>query len=163
MKHITTYIITTFLLLISINSLSAQRFGDGERGERIKALWVAFVTQELDLSPEESAKFWPVYNEYMEKERTLKKSKKKFGKLKIDELSNAEIDKHFNDMLSVDEQLITLKREYYVKLKTAIPPRKIVQLPQIEREFKKKIIQFLQTRRENSNGGANPQRGGRRF
>ena len=162
MKHITSYIITSFLLLLSFNSLSAQRFGDGKRGERIKALWVAFVTQELDLSPDESAKFWPIYNEYMEKERNLTKSKKKIGKLNPDELSDAEIDRYFNEHLTIDEQLIALKRTYYVKLKTAIPARKIIQLPHIEREFKKKIIQFLQARRENSNGG-NPPRGNKRF
>jgi hypothetical protein len=162
MKHITTYIITSFLLLISINSLSAQRFGDGERGERIKALWVAFITQELDLSPDESAKFWPIYNEYMDKERALNKSKNKFGKLNPDELSEAEIDRYFNENLSIEEQLIALKRTYYKKLKTAIPAKKIIQLPQAEREFKKKIIQFLQARRENTNGG-NPPRGNKRF
>lgn len=156
MKHICTYIICTVLLLISSHHLSAQRFGEGERGERLKALWVAFVTQELELTPDESTKFWPMYNEYIEKERDLNKSKRKLNKKPIADMNEAEIDQYFSQLLSVDEQLIALKREYYTKLKTAIPARKIIQLPQVERAFKKKIIQYLHAQRNGARGADTP-------
>ena len=144
MKHI---IIAAVLLFSIVNSSFAQRFGGGERGERIKSLWIAFVTQELDLSPDESAKFWPIYNEFMEKERELQKNKRNGMKKSPAEMSEAEIDAFFNQNLAVEEQLIALKRTYYPKFKTAVPASKIIKLPAVEREFKKKLIKLIQERR----------------
>jgi Spy/CpxP family protein refolding chaperone len=33
----------------------------GDKGEKIEALRIAFITQELQLTPQEAQKFWPVY------------------------------------------------------------------------------------------------------
>jgi len=53
-------ILVAFVLLISVNS-----FGQGgrllrEKKEQIKAMKVAYITNELSLTPEEAAKFWPL-------------------------------------------------------------------------------------------------------
>jgi hypothetical protein len=63
------------------------------------------------------------------------------------EMSEAEIDAFFNQNLAVEEQLIALKRTYYPKFKTAVPASKIIKLPAVEREFKKKLIKLIQERR----------------
>jgi hypothetical protein len=136
-------LIFTFLSLTNLGF--AQR--NGEKAERVKALWVAFITQELNLSAEESAKFWPIYNEYSESERELQRSKRKLSRKPINEMTEAEIDAQFNQSLSIEEKIIALKRTYYPKLKTAISASKIAKLPAAEREFKKKIIRFMQERR----------------
>jgi hypothetical protein len=139
------FLILTAAFLFVTNFGFAQK--NGEKGERIKALWVAFITQELDLSADESAKFWPIYNEYTETERDLMKSKRKLSRKPISEMSDAEMEAQFNQSLNIDEKIIALKRSYYPKLKTAIPASKIAKLPAAEREFKKKIIRFIQERR----------------
>jgi hypothetical protein len=144
MKHI---ILIISIMLSSMQFVSAQRFGDGERGERIKALWVAFVTQELELTSDESAKFWPIYNEFIEKERELQKSKRRLAKKSPSDMSETEVDAYFNQLMTVEEQIVALKRSYYPKLKTAIPAGKIIKLPAIEREFKKKLIKLIQEKR----------------
>ena len=65
-------IIYGFLLFIlSINIIQAQEHRSKE--ERIQALKVAFITEELDLTPEQSQGFWPLYNELQGKLRQLKK------------------------------------------------------------------------------------------
>jgi hypothetical protein len=35
-----------------------------QKGQNIEALKVAFISKELNLTPEEAQKFWPVYNQY---------------------------------------------------------------------------------------------------
>ncbi len=49
--------------------------------QNIDALKIAYITRELNLSPEEAQKFWPVYNNYTNE---LKKAK---NELKQDEVS----------------------------------------------------------------------------
>jgi hypothetical protein len=62
-------------------------------------------------------------------------------------MSEIEIDNYFKQEWSNDEKIISLKRDYYPKLKTAIPAYKIVKIPAAEREFKKKLLRMIQERR----------------
>lgn len=133
------------MLIISSLSVFAQGPMRAERQERIKALWTAYLTQELELTADESAKFWPIYNEFSQKEREL--NQKRFKMNTLQSMSDAEIDNMYKQALNNDEKIIELKREYYPKLKTAIPAYKIVKIPAAEREFKKKLLRMIQERR----------------
>ena len=35
-----------------------------QNGNRLEALKIAYITNKLNLSPEEAQKFWPIYNQY---------------------------------------------------------------------------------------------------
>jgi Spy/CpxP family protein refolding chaperone len=48
----------------------------GEKKENIEAMKIAFITNKLELSPEEAQKFWPVYNQYNEKLKDLRKKRR---------------------------------------------------------------------------------------
>ena len=52
------FILSLTILLLSAWTLSAQR------GEKIEALRIAFITNKLALTSTESEKFWPIYNVY---------------------------------------------------------------------------------------------------
>ena len=134
-----------FLTICTLSSVYAQGARKAEKQERIKALWTAFLTQELELTPDESAKFWPIYNEYSQKERELNQKRVKMDALQS--MSEAEIDNMYKQALANDEKIIALKREYYPKLKTAVPAYKIVKIPAAEREFKKKLLRMIQERK----------------
>ena len=56
-------------LFTAISCLALCRPEDGWK-EKMKAQKVAFFTSEMDLSPDEAAKFWPIYNK-IEKERDV--------------------------------------------------------------------------------------------
>jgi hypothetical protein len=49
----------------------------------------------------------------------------------------------------MDEKMLSLKKEYYPKLKATIPASKVIRIPNLEREFKKKLIEKIQERRGN--------------
>jgi predicted O-linked N-acetylglucosamine transferase (SPINDLY family) len=44
-----------------------------QQREKIESQRIAFITQELDLTPAEAQAFWPVYNEYDKKRHELNK------------------------------------------------------------------------------------------
>ncbi len=139
------YLLFSIFVICSMSTVYAQGPRKAERQERIKALWTAYLTQELELTSDESAKFWPIYNEFSQKERELKQKNVRPNALQS--MSESEIDNYYKQSLNNDEKLIELKREYYPKLKTAIPAKKIVKIPVAEREFKKKLLKMIQERR----------------
>ena len=42
----------------------AVLFVSAQNGEPSEALKIAYITNRLNLSPEEAQKFWPIYNNY---------------------------------------------------------------------------------------------------
>ncbi len=73
MKKIILYLC---FLFVAINA-TAQLPDDGgqqnpKRMEKIKALYVAFITQQLSLTPDEAQKFWPVHGQYDAELKTTK-------------------------------------------------------------------------------------------
>ena len=61
------YLLILTLLLGSLPALKAQDDqpgDDNKKQERIKALYVAYITQQLNLNPDEAQKFWPVHTQF---------------------------------------------------------------------------------------------------
>ena len=62
-------------MLLSFMLIQAQPAHDfGQREKQIYSQKVAFITNALELTPEESAAFWPLYNEHNEKVKALSTS-----------------------------------------------------------------------------------------
>jgi GTPase involved in cell partitioning and DNA repair len=134
-----TYI-TILILMISLG-VSAQ--GKDEKRERIKALKTAFITTELDLSSEESAKFWPVYNDFDEKQFEIRHEKmRSLGKKMetIDAMTDKEALVILNQMEDLDEELLQNKKKLIANLKPVISPKKIIKLKKAEDEFQRKLL-----------------------
>jgi hypothetical protein len=114
--------------------------------ERIEAQRVAFITKELNLSVQESQKFWPIYNEYLDKMEGLRD---------IDlmgsagsKLSDDKARELINKFLEREEAELRLKKQLYNDLKNVLPPTKIVKLHRAEMQFKQKLLEHLKNRQE---------------
>jgi len=59
--------------------LSLQAQPDADQHEAIESLKIAFLTKQLQLTPEEAQKFWPVYNQYTSELKQLRKEHKSDG------------------------------------------------------------------------------------
>jgi Spy/CpxP family protein refolding chaperone len=102
-----TKILIPILFLVSFVSFS-QDFK--EKKEKIKALKVAYITEELNLTSEEAQKFWPIYNTYDDKQFDLHHKKmrsiiNKFEDGGLDKLSEKEASILVNQMQTIDEEL----------------------------------------------------------
>ncbi len=113
--------------------------------ERIKALRVAFITKKLDLTPSESEKFWPVYNEFEQKRNKLRKEHRKTHK--NGDLSDDEAEAQMLANFDTQEQMISLKRTYFKKFKTILPVKKLARLEKAEREFKEVVVKEMRRRK----------------
>jgi hypothetical protein len=140
----------TLSLLVSASSGQGHP-GGGERGEKIRALKIAYITEKLQLTPEEAQVFWPVFNEYESKkfaeERALA-SEVDDKAPDIALMSDQEVDQFITQRLEKEQRIINLKKEYYVKLKEVLPVKKVFRLFEAEAGFKKMLLERLQNNPE---------------
>lgn len=140
MKQI-VFLFTLALFLLSQTSAIAQRGKghDKERYERYKSEKVSFLTTNLDLSPEEAQKFWPLYNQ-MEKERTEMQMKRRQLENKVreaeDNISDEEIIKLANEFVGTQEKEGALNKKYNEEFFKILPAKKVLQLYKVEGEFR---------------------------
>lgn len=115
-----------------------------EKREKIKALKTAFITTELSLSSEESAKFWPIYNAFDDKQFELRHNKVRSlaNKLKntIDTMSDKEALIILNQMEDYDEELFQNRKKLVTSLRQIISPVKILKLKKAEDDFNRTLL-----------------------
>ena len=137
-------ICTTSLTSFAQDGPLRERFK--QKKEQVKSLKVAFITNELNLTPEEAAKFWPLYNAFEDKQQEIRKQKMKaFMDRKddnsIDKLSEKEAATMLSQMESTEDELYQLKKKFIANLKGVLPAAKIRKLKKAEEEFSKKLLQ----------------------
>lgn len=141
--------ILILLLLISAFSYSQN----GRKLERIKALRIAYISNKLELTPDEAQKFWPIFNTFDALQFDLRRKKKQLMfKLKA-ENSTSISDKEMKNLLDESEDLdnnIQINRRTFVKnLQGIISPQKILILKQLENDFKNEILNQIKKRKQN--------------
>lgn len=147
MKNYKLLIVSIFLISIASfgqNSPLRERFK--EKKEQVKALKIAFITTELNLTPEEAAKFWPIFNAFEDKQQEIKKQKlrallDRTDGNAIDKLSEKEAATVLTQMESTEDELYQLKKKFVASLKGILPATKILKLKKAEEQFSKKLLQ----------------------
>lgn len=121
-----------------------------QKKDQVKSMKIAFITNELKLTPDEAAKFWPLFNEFEDKQKVIRQSKIKNY---IDRSQNAEkmsekdAQNLLNQMESAEEELHQLRKNFVANLKGVLPAKKILQLKGAEEEFSKKLLQQYRDKR----------------
>jgi hypothetical protein len=147
------------LLIVLLLMLSAPVWAQREPGRyqeamaRIKAERVTFLTEKLQLTTDESEKFWPIYNEYLSKREGMMWGRRERmpRNFNPDEMSDEESQKMLNDILDQEVKLAELKKEYFEKLTTVIPVKKVLTLHRVEQEFMNHMLN--QIRQDRTPGG----------
>ncbi len=114
-----------------------------DRKNNIESVKAAFITQKLELTPEESQKFWPVYNSYQQELRKLvliKNSQRRALK------ENAEAPRV--DELEIDSEILELRKRYRHEFTKVLPRQKAAMIYPAEREFRQQLIEQLQKRKK---------------
>lgn len=138
------YILFIAVFLCITTFAFAQKHGD--RKNRMESYRIAYITEKLDLSPEEAQRFWPVYNQFREELKKIHQDKK--GQKAIADMTDSEAENAITNNFEREEKVASLKKEYVKKLKGVIPPKKIAQLQQIEQDFKKEVLERIKERRK---------------
>lgn len=140
------FVFVLILCLLTGTSLQAQE-KDGHR-EKIKALKVAYITQELNMTPEVAQNFWPVYNSYECQRRDLHKREH----IELDNLVSITEEKAedmLKEYLTVEKEEYIIKKQLFEDLKQFLSARDIIKLHKLEADFNKKLLKEYRSRKEN--------------
>lgn len=148
-----TKIITVLLLFLSITTFAQggklrEKFQ--QKRDQVKAMKIAFITSELNLTPDEAAKFWPLFNEFEEKQKAIRQDKIKNyidRSQGSDKLTEKEAQNLLNQMETAEEELHQLRKKFVANLKGVLPATKILKLKKAEEEFSKKLLQQYRDKR----------------
>jgi len=138
---------TMFLCLIAIAAFSQDedipQSPDKKAREKIEAARIAYITDQLQLTPDEAEKFWPIYREFAEQRREIRQQLRE---------SNKNTDPKKTDQEIVDQQFkarqkeLDLEKDYSGRLLKVISAQKVRSLPQAERRFRQIILDQIQRR-----------------
>ncbi len=152
----------TLLLLLLPGALFAQPPGglpDGPEGERLRAARVAFLTQRLALTAEESAAFWPVFNEFDAEREALLEERGELGALEV--MSDAQLEETLLAEFRRQEAMAGLQRQYLDRFKAVLPARKAMLVFLLEHRFKEELLDRLRRRMGGPPAGGTPGGGAR--
>jgi hypothetical protein len=108
-----------------------QQVPEQKQQEKIEALKVAFITKELDLTPDEAQKFWPVYNQYSKELKSTIKNNQ--------------------DVIDRDEKVVNLRKRYRDQFTKVLGPDRMNKMFNAERDFRQLLIKSLRKQRQKNN------------
>jgi hypothetical protein len=136
----TTYIritATAALIMLIVVGLHAQPAPK----EKIESMRVAFITNRLQLTPEQSRDFWPIYNSYRHDLTRLRRSY-----YPHDDGSDPHLDA--DRQLEFEQRRLDLKKQYKPQLEQVLGKAKLNRLVGAEEDFKRYLIQTVRNRRQ---------------
>jgi predicted nuclease with TOPRIM domain len=125
------YLLILTLLLGSFSwafAQEAQPVDDAAKLERIKALYVAYVSKQLEFTPEEAQKFWPVHTQFE-------------NELKAVKSSLSELDK--------EQARLDIKRKYQDNFTKILGSNRCDRFFRMNDEFKRKLRDRIQKQGNN--------------
>jgi len=136
---------STLLMLFLSLQLLAQP-GNGDKKEKIAAAKIAFITKELNLTPQEAQVFWPVYNQFQNETEELNKKRKSElmnAKNNIDAMSDADVAKVIDNEFGYQQQELDVRKKYNEEFKKVLPVKKVAKFWVAEQKFKLFLLKQL--------------------
>lgn len=95
--------------------------------QRVEAFKIAYINQQLNLTPDEARTFWPLYNQYQ------------------NELHNA-INEHASDEIARDEAILDIRKKYQNQFSGILGRPRANRVFQSERQFNGFLLRQLHNR-----------------
>lgn len=145
--YIIIFTLAAFPMLAQEEDQPQQHEQDPKVKERIQAARVAYITDQLGLTPEEAEKFWPIYREFSEKRQNLQKQYREMKRNPDPNKTTEENEKELVDVgFKLKQQELDLEKDYSGRLLKVISAQKLRSLPEAEKRFRQMILEQIQRR-----------------
>ncbi|RZM11650.1 MAG: hypothetical protein EOO88_46595, partial [Pedobacter sp.] len=113
--------------------------------QEIEAYKVAWLTQKLELSPDEAKIFWPIYNDWQREQMALRKERAQnlisFRKTtEIDDLSDSQVQTLITNEFNFKQRDLNIEKKYYNLLKSSLPIKVVGKYYRAQETFKKELL-----------------------
>jgi hypothetical protein len=143
--HRSYWIFFTLLLsalTFSVSDVHAQRRNE-EEIRKIQDAKIAIITNRINLTPEQSKDFWPIYNEFSGKKRDMNRSMRQLIGNKGEGASDDQAMNNLKEVQDLKQKQLELEKEYQARFLTVISAKQLVELYKAERTFNDMLLQRL--------------------
>jgi hypothetical protein len=130
------YIILAFIGITGLVKAQGDQPSEKKQAD-IEALKVAFISKELDLTPDEAQKFWPQYNQYSKELKAIK-------------LSNPD------DVLDGEEKVLNLRKSYKEQFTKILGPQRVNNMYNAEGRFHQLLFKAMRKQNQLQNRPIRP-------
>ncbi len=125
-------LLSTIILVLLVSSTNAQTRPEGEKrsmeAKKLQAMEMAFITKELNLSPDEAQKFWPVFNQYRNELKSIAKNQS------------------VNDQLERQQKMLDVRKRYREDFSKCVDQQRANKVFGVEAEFRNLVRREFQKR-----------------
>jgi len=130
-----------------------------DKKDKIEIIHTAYLTEKINLTTDQSQKFWPMYNEYRNELAELQKQRRANAKTikdagGIDNMKDEDVQKLITNEIDIKSRELDLHKKYVVKFQEVISLKQVAKLFAAEEQFKLYLLNQLKNKRAN-NGGNN--------
>lgn len=134
MKAIFTLVLMLILGFVSqAQSVKPDRDSRATEIKKIQAMEMAFITKELNLSPDEAQKFWPVFNQYR------------------NDLKGMAGERKVGDHLEKQQKMLDIRKKYREDFTKVMSHERANKVFGAEEEFKSLVRREFQKRQSEKN------------
>lgn len=114
---------------------------------KIAELKRAFFNEKLQMTSDQSVKFWKVYDKYDAERQSLRRTWNKPSQEDFTKLSDQQIYQYIDNSFLQKEKEIALQKKYINELKPILPANKLVKVLRLEEQFRQFLFRQVQHRR----------------
>lgn len=158
------FAIMAVLALLSFSNIQAQQKQKCNWQEKMMSEKIAFITMELQLTPEEAQVFWPVYNQINQKNKEAQKAMSKAYRAMVKAMEEGTVsDKELNALL--DDYLAAKQAHKEAgkgdadQYRKVLPAKKVAKLYVAEENFRRHHIRNFKGGHKGPGGAGCPAQG----
>jgi len=137
--------LSIIIFLLAYSAISAQP------AERLEALKTSFITTQIDLTPDEAQRFWPIYNAHQQMvEKVRRDEVKLLARIRknLDSSTEEEASNMLHQFLEIERERNSLRTsKVYLDVSKIIGAKRTLALKKAEFEFKQRMLKELSERR----------------
>ena len=133
-----TFIFLSLLFALTVTAQEGQQRADRFSPERFQAALEQFITKEACLTPQEAAKFFPIYKEMQAKQRAVFERQRQLAKVKPTDDKGCE--KAIRQRDEYDLELKRIQQTYHNKFLSVISASKLYDVLVAEDRFHRQML-----------------------
>lgn len=160
-KNMKKILIMALLALWVVPTLVlAQKTEASYDKEKLESARVAFITNRLDLKPEQAEKFWPLFNKYNDERSQMMEQLSSLNRNSMEETSDAKAKEIIQQRFVLQQKMLDNERQFMDAITKVITPVQAVKLSGVNREFTRQVYRMNQGRRHSGGQSTEKQKGG---
>lgn len=151
-KNMKKLLLITPLLLVCMLSMAQRTQEQTYDKEKLEAARIAFITNRIDLNPEQAEKFWPVYNKFQEERTQILEQISSINRSsRNQEMTDAKAKELIEKKLKLQQQALEVERLFYEDITKVIQPAQALRLGNVNRDFTRQVYNMQQNRGRTKN------------